>query len=1195
MRRLGAFTTAFALVALAAFIGAVPVAASNVLVVPVAYPTIQAAINAANNGDTVQVNPGTYFENIDFKGKLITVQSAQGPSVTTIDGSNVAPVVNFSNSETTAAVLQGFTIQHGNATFAFAYEGAGVHISGAGPTVEGNVITANTGCGSGTGISIAFASPVIRNNTISGNSKQTGCSGQGGGGIYVRGAASAQIIGNTITNNTSDFGGGIDLFAAGTPTLVNNTISNNTAGIQGGAIYAVNQSDASIVQNLITGNTSAQSGGAVYISPPSGTRGAFLVNNTFVNNVGSDSSVWLGGFDNQVEFANNIVSTNNAQPAVLCNTTYSATPPIIDHNDLFNTVGPAVQGSCGSAVGSSGNISADPQFVSSTDYHLQTTSPAVDAGNSSAPSLQATDLDGNPRVCGPTVDLGAYELQRPLALAPVSGLSAVEGGSISATLAQFVGGYGPFSASVDWGDAQTGAASISGGAISASHTYAEEGAYTIHVTVSDSTAATSSGTVAVSVSDAPITGTGLQIVVTESTTYNGPLATFQDADPGGTASDYTATVDWADGTTSAGVIAISPNGIQVSGAHTFAEEGNFGISVTLTDAGGAFSTSVPHFAVHDASLSSSGSSFSTVEGTTFSGNLATFSDSDPNGMLSDYSATIGWGDGSSSAGTIIADGLGGYIVSGSHTYLEEGSFTIQVFPLDVGGAGAPTSATATVTDAPLSSTAGPSISGTESAAVSGVLATFNDSDPNATAGDYTATIDWGDATTSAGTIAANGGGGFSVSGSHVYEEGSFTIKVTITDAGGATTVATTSATIADAAITGTGKSLLITTEANPFTGPVATFQDSDPQAVLSDYTAIINWGDGTTSPASLVNGPNYVQASGTHTYAEEGNYNVTVTLTDAGGAAASAVSPMNVGDTALTGSAITFAPLENATFSGKVGTFTDSDPNGTLSDYSAVITWGDATSSSGTITPDGHGGYIVSGSHLYFEEGTYNVNVIPSDVGGAAASITMTITVGDAPLTSSPGAALSATEGSSVSGVVATFDDPSPSGTAWTATIDWGDHTTSAGTVATGAFGGFTVTGTHTYAEEGRYPVTVTITDDGGSTTTTATSAAVGDAPITLTGTHLSLHKSFSAVKVATLTDGNPAGTAGDLSGTIAWGDGTSTVCPSAACTMTAQAGGTFAINGTHNYRHNGTYTVTIQFTDAGGAKATSTTTITVS
>src|SRR5690242_1035719 len=218
MRRLGAFTTGLALVVFAGLVGAVPAAAANVLGVPVTFPTIQAAIDAATNGDTVVVDPGTYFENIDFKGKSITVQSAQGPSVTTIDGSNLAPVVNFSHAETLAAVLHGFTIQHGNATFNYQYSGGGVHISSASPTVTGNVITANNTCAGGGGVSVYFASPLIQDNVITGNS-ELGCSGSAGGGIQVGGAASAQIIHNVITNNSSHWGAGISLNAAGTPTL----------------------------------------------------------------------------------------------------------------------------------------------------------------------------------------------------------------------------------------------------------------------------------------------------------------------------------------------------------------------------------------------------------------------------------------------------------------------------------------------------------------------------------------------------------------------------------------------------------------------------------------------------------------------------------------------------------------------------------------------------------------------------------------------------------------------------------------------------------------------------------------------------------------------------------------------------------------------------------------------------------------
>lgn len=84
--------------------------ATATLNVPADFPTLQAAINAASDGDTVLVAPGTYTENIDFLGKAITVESAQGPGSTVIDGGNQATVVSFRSGESRAALLQGFTI-----------------------------------------------------------------------------------------------------------------------------------------------------------------------------------------------------------------------------------------------------------------------------------------------------------------------------------------------------------------------------------------------------------------------------------------------------------------------------------------------------------------------------------------------------------------------------------------------------------------------------------------------------------------------------------------------------------------------------------------------------------------------------------------------------------------------------------------------------------------------------------------------------------------------------------------------------------------------------------------------------------------------------------------------------------------------------------------------------------------------------
>lgn len=81
--------------------------------VPADQPSIQAGINAAVNGDTVLVAPGTYVEIIDFLGKAITVKSSHGAETTVIDGDEDYSVVSFYSLEGPDSVLEGFTITNG--------------------------------------------------------------------------------------------------------------------------------------------------------------------------------------------------------------------------------------------------------------------------------------------------------------------------------------------------------------------------------------------------------------------------------------------------------------------------------------------------------------------------------------------------------------------------------------------------------------------------------------------------------------------------------------------------------------------------------------------------------------------------------------------------------------------------------------------------------------------------------------------------------------------------------------------------------------------------------------------------------------------------------------------------------------------------------------------------------------------------
>jgi len=395
--------------------------------VPGDQPTIQAGINAARNGDTVMIDPGTYFENINFNGKAITVISSSGPVSTIIDGGSLAPVVTFASGETPRSVLSRLTLQHGASTFDSQYDGGGIFISNSSPTISKNIIQNNTACNGGAGIAVQFGSPRIQSNTITSNS-QFGCTGGiGGGGISVGGAGTTEINGNLISNNhwTSGNGGGISLFAAGAVRIKSNIITGNSASgvspaAQGGGISMVNDSPAIVVQNLIYGNTADQ-GAGIYFLVPSGSHGPLLVNNTIANNAVTQqqgSAIYANGFDNQVKLFNNLLIGQRNQSAVFCDGTYSNLPPAFSNNDALSPNGTGLQGTCAAQANQNGNISADPKFVSNaSNFKLKTGSPAIDAGTNSAPNLPLQDLSGLSRIVDgnadgtATIDMGVFEAQ----------------------------------------------------------------------------------------------------------------------------------------------------------------------------------------------------------------------------------------------------------------------------------------------------------------------------------------------------------------------------------------------------------------------------------------------------------------------------------------------------------------------------------------------------------------------------------------------------------------------------------------------------------------------------------------------------------------------------------------------------------------------------------------------------------------
>jgi hypothetical protein len=401
--------------------------------------------------------------------------------------------------------------------------------------------------------------------------------------------------------------------------------------------------------------------------------------------------------------------------------------------------------------------------------------------------------------------------------------------------------------------------------------------------------------------------------------------------------------------------------------------------------------------------------FTAAEGTAFNGAVATFEDDNSAATPADFTATIDWGDASpTTAGTIFASSAA-FTVIGQHTYADEGSFTVTVTISDVSpGTGTATATdTATVTESDSLSGTGVSFAALAGTSFTTTVANFTDTFTGNVPGDFTATIDWGDATVSAGTV-TGGGGAYSVSGTHTYAgSGTFSVTVTLSDdaPGTATAQVTSTAHVAGAGLNAFPVTFAAT-EGTAFNGVVATFTDSRGGALPADFTASINWGDGAMTAGTITaNGGGVFSVSGTHTYADEGSFSVPVQVTDnVSMLTANTTSTANVAEgDALTGHPVTFAATAGIPFTGTVATFTDTFTGNVPADFTALIFWGDATVTPGTVTGGG-GTFSVSGTHTYAAAGAYTVGVDLADdaPGTAAATATSTANVAAAPIAAVP-------------------------------------------------------------------------------------------------------------------------------------------------------------------------------------------------
>ena len=374
---------------------------------------------------------------------------------------------------------------------------------------------------------------------------------------------------------------------------------------------------------------------------------------------------------------------------------------------------------------------------------------------------------------------------------------------------------------------------------------------------------------------AQLTATGDDFDAVENAPYVGRVATISESDPTVAPDEYTATIDWGDGTpTSDGILTPDVDGFVVSGEHVYAEQGTYPVSVTIRR-GELTTVATATATVTNPAVVVTSTALSALEGAPFSGAVASFTDpggaepdaADPDGPLSKhYAATIDWGDGTVTAGTITS-AAGVFTVSGAHTWTEQGDYTVAT-TIDHEGTVSDDTAIATVANQAVDVTT-LTITGMEGAPLSLPVVTFTDpggpepdtAEPPTTIADhYTAVIDWGDGSPpSPGTITF-ADGVFTVSGQHTYRRaGTYPVTVTV-DHEGLISTGTGQAVIDEAPITATAA----TPATSPllYDGPTATFVDANPFGELQDYTAVIDWGDQTTSPGDHHAYPRRVRRDG---------------------------------------------------------------------------------------------------------------------------------------------------------------------------------------------------------------------------------------------------------------------------------------------------------------------------------------------
>jgi hypothetical protein len=362
-----------------------PVSAlSNTIHVPGDQPTIQAGIDAAVPGDEVLVGAGTYTgaanKNLELHGKDMVVRSESGAAVTVIDCQGSGRAFNLYPPLTSAARIEGFTIQNGDGDAGSNQGGGGMYVVACSPTIDrcifqDNVAVGTVDLGGGGAAALEFSSSVVSSCTFLRNHVLGGGGAGGVGGALIAKRSSVTITDCDFQHNQAgDVGGAVGILDFSSPEssqrgsggIFSCRFVANEANYGGGGVGCAGN-DMLAVTDCVFYSNEATFGGGVYMLAP-----LSLARCTFVGNEG------LGSIFCQypATIDNTIIQGTQQGPALIAT---CSSQLIIRCTDIHGNPGGDWLDCLESYHGVEGNIALDPLFCDLPvgDLHLCPDSPCA--------------------------------------------------------------------------------------------------------------------------------------------------------------------------------------------------------------------------------------------------------------------------------------------------------------------------------------------------------------------------------------------------------------------------------------------------------------------------------------------------------------------------------------------------------------------------------------------------------------------------------------------------------------------------------------------------------------------------------------------------------------------------------------------------------------------------------------------------